>query len=355
MKVPFAIRALLARLMDLPEESIDAVESDCGSGFGVRGEFYPEDFLIPFAARRLNRPVKWIEDRREHLLATTHAREVECELEIACRKDGVILALRGKAWCDVGAYIRPNAVTAPRNLAQMISGPYRVPHVHMDVAMMLSNKTPSGSYRGPGRFEADFFRERMIDLAAQDLGIDRVEFRRRNLVSEAEIPYALAKILPYGTAANSTAATTASRSTAVLPKSAGPKNQRCRASSWTGAITGWASAATSKAAQAVLRRTRGSCSSPMDRLRFTSDRRRSARVSKPFSRRSRRTRSTCRSSVFGRLPRLERPRARRLRLLRVARNRHGRLGATRCGCKPEGRDPQCGSRSLRLFARGRPD
>ena len=199
MKVPFAIRALLARLMDLAEESIEAVESDCGSGFGMRGEFYPEDFLIPFAARRLARPVKWIEDRREHLLAITHAREAECELEIACRRDGTILALRGRAWFDMGAYIRPNGVTAPRNLAQMIPGPYRLPHLHMDVTMIASNKTPSGSYRGPGRFEADFFRERLFDIAAQDLGIDRVEFRRRNLLTEADMPYSLGKVLPYGT------------------------------------------------------------------------------------------------------------------------------------------------------------
>ena len=198
MKVPFAVRALLARLMDLPEESIEAVENDVGSGFGMRGEFYPEDFLIPFAARRLSRPVKWIEDRREHLLAITHAREAECELEVACRHDGVILALRGRAWSDMGAYIRPNGVTAPRNLAQMIPGPYRIPHLHLEVAMILSNKTPSGSYRGPGRFEADFFRERMLDLAAQDLGLDRVELRRRNLLTEADMPYPFAKALPYG-------------------------------------------------------------------------------------------------------------------------------------------------------------
>jgi carbon-monoxide dehydrogenase large subunit len=99
----------------------------------------------------------------------------------------------------MGAYIRPNGVTAPRNFAQMIGGAYRVPSLHMEVSMMLSTKTPSGSYRGPGRFEADFFRERLFDLAAGDLGIDRVEFRRRNLLTEAEMPYRFAKVLPYGT------------------------------------------------------------------------------------------------------------------------------------------------------------
>lgn len=197
MKVPFAIRTLLAKLLDLPEAAIDVIENDVGSGFGVRGEFYPEDFLIVFAARKLARPVKWIEDRREHLAATSHAREVGCELEIACQRDGTLVALRGLATCDVGAYLRPNAVTAPRNIAQMIAGPYRLPHVRMDVAMILSNKTPAGSYRGPGRFEADFFRERLFDIAARELGIDRIEFRRRNLLGNEEMPYALPTVSPY--------------------------------------------------------------------------------------------------------------------------------------------------------------
>lgn len=197
-KVPFFVRAVLAKMMGLPEHAVDAVETDIGGGFGARGEFYPEDFLIPFAARRLDRPVKWIEDRREHFLATTHAREVECELEIACRRDGVILALRGKAWSNIGAYIRPNGVTAPRNIAQMGPGPYRIPNVRMEVTLLLSNKTPSGSYRGPGRFEIDFCRERLIDLAALDLGLDRGEMRRRNLLTDTEMPYPLPAVLPYG-------------------------------------------------------------------------------------------------------------------------------------------------------------
>ena len=92
---------------------------------------------------------------------------------------------------DLGAYIRTNGVTAARNIAQVLSGPYRVPHIHFDVDLLLTNKTPSGTYRGPGRFEADFFRERLFDIAARELGIDRVEFRRRNLIAEAEMPWAL--------------------------------------------------------------------------------------------------------------------------------------------------------------------
>ena len=95
-KVAFHNRGMLAKQMGLAEDAITMIESDVGGGFGVRGEFYPEDFLIPFAARRLGRPVKWIEDRREHLLATNHARDAECELEIACDRDGTIRGLRGQ-------------------------------------------------------------------------------------------------------------------------------------------------------------------------------------------------------------------------------------------------------------------
>ena len=195
-KVPFHNRRILAKQMGLDETAVTMIESDVGGGFGVRGEFYPEDFLVPFAARRLNRPVKWVEDRREHLIASNHARDSECELEIACARDGTILALRGRGAADLGAYIRTNGVTAARNTAQVLSGPYRVPNIHFDMELLLTNKTPSGTYRGPGRFEADFYRERLFDMAANDLGIDRVEFRRRNLVAEHEMPWPLPTVQP---------------------------------------------------------------------------------------------------------------------------------------------------------------
>src|SRR5262249_314321 len=107
-KVTFFNRRLLAKMMGLDESAIDLIEIYVGGGFGVRGEFYPEDFLIPFAARHLQRPVKWIEDRREHLLAANHSREIDCELEIACKRDGTIVAVRGKIYGDMGAYIRTN-------------------------------------------------------------------------------------------------------------------------------------------------------------------------------------------------------------------------------------------------------
>lgn len=196
-KVPFRTRRVLAAQLRMSESDIEMVEGDVGGGFGVRGEFYPEDFLIPFAARRTGRAVKWIEDRLEHFIATNHARDAECDLEIACDTDGNILALRGHGRTDAGAYLRTNGVTPARNMAQVASGPYRIPHIRLDVSLMLTNKTPVGTYRGPGRFETDFFRERLLDIAAGELGIDRVEFRRRNLIARSEMPYALATVHPF--------------------------------------------------------------------------------------------------------------------------------------------------------------
>jgi aerobic carbon-monoxide dehydrogenase large subunit len=196
-KVLFFNRRTLAKQLGLAEAAIEIVENDVGGGFGARGEFYPEDFLIPFAARLAGRPVKWTEDRRENLMCINHAREAECEVEIACTREGTILGLRGHAYVDVGAYMRTNGAVGARNVAQFMSGPYRIPNIDIDVALQLTNKTPVGTYRGPGRFETDFFRERLFDMVAQDLDLDRVAFRRRNLVSKQEMPYQIATITPF--------------------------------------------------------------------------------------------------------------------------------------------------------------
>jgi aerobic carbon-monoxide dehydrogenase large subunit len=193
-KVPFSTRAMLAPMMDLPLECVDMIESDVGGGFGVRGEFYPENFLVPFAARKLNHPVKWVEDRRENLLGSNHSREMECDLEIVCERDGRVLALRGTVAVDCGAYMRANAAIPPRNVAQFLSGPYDIPNIHIESTVYLTNKAPIGTYRGPGRFEADFFRERLFDVAARELRIDPVEFRRINLVKAPQMPYRLATL-----------------------------------------------------------------------------------------------------------------------------------------------------------------
>jgi aerobic carbon-monoxide dehydrogenase large subunit len=197
-KVAFFNRDTLAKLLGLPTERVDLIENDVGGGFGARGEFYPEDFLIPFAARRLGRPIRWIEDRREHLMAMNHARETDCDVEIACRSDGTILGFRGEVFVDLGAYIRTTGLIAPRTATQFLTGPYRVLNQRITTEALLTNKTPAGTYRAPGRYEAAFFFERLIELAAHDLGIDIVEMRRRNLISAAEMPYKLPQLQPGG-------------------------------------------------------------------------------------------------------------------------------------------------------------
>lgn len=195
-KMLFRNRTILADMLPLPEKQIDMIEVDVGGGFGVRGEFYPEDFLIPFAAMRLRRPVKWIEDRREHLMAANHSREMECELEIFTDGRGKILALEGQIEVNLGAYVRTNGGTAPGKVAQFIPGPYDVENASFEVSVMITNKTPWGSYRGPGRYESSFFRECLFDIAANDLGIDPAEFRRRNLIGPHQLPWDAGSLVP---------------------------------------------------------------------------------------------------------------------------------------------------------------
>jgi carbon-monoxide dehydrogenase large subunit len=195
-KLPFFNRRTLAAMLGLPEQAVDYIEYDVGGGFGARGEFYPEDFLVAFAARRFGHPVKWVEDRREHFMTIAHAREAQGEIEIALERDGTIRGIRGDIVVDIGAYVRPNGTTPVRNVAQFLAGPYRVPNLRIAARAMVSNKTPTGTYRAPGRFEGCFFCERLIDLAAGDLGLDPLDIRRRNLLTAAEMPHRLPPIVP---------------------------------------------------------------------------------------------------------------------------------------------------------------
>ncbi|MBM3530014.1 MAG: xanthine dehydrogenase family protein molybdopterin-binding subunit [Alphaproteobacteria bacterium] len=196
-KVLFFNRRILAPMLGVTEADIDMIEVDVGGGFGVKGEFYPEDFLIPFAARKAGRPVKWIEDRREHLIATNHSREVDCEIEIACSRDGTILGMRGHVTSDMGAYIRTNGGVVPAKAAQFLPGPYRIRDIAVTVDVFVTSKTPVGTLRAPGRFEANFFRERLLDIVAKDLGLDPMQFRLKNLIAEDELPFHTGKLVPY--------------------------------------------------------------------------------------------------------------------------------------------------------------
>ncbi len=195
-KLPFFNKRAMAKVMGLDEAQVDYIEYDVGGGFGARGEFYPEDALTALCARRFGRPIKWIEDRREHLMSIGHSRESEADVEMAFAADGELLALSAEIFCNIGAYMRPNGTTPVRNAAQFISGPYRVDNFSVKSHAIATNKTPAGTYRGPGRFEACFFFERLMDMAASKLGIDQLEIRRRNLIPHAAMPWKMVKIGP---------------------------------------------------------------------------------------------------------------------------------------------------------------
>lgn len=195
-KVPFWNRKAVAEMLGMPTGKVTLIENDVGGGFGARGEFYTEDFLVPFTARHVGRAVKWIEDRRENLLCMNQARESDAEVEIACDRDGTILAFRGTMRYDLGAYPRTNGLIAPRNIVQFVTGPYRVEHVDLACLCVFTNKTGSGTFRAPGRFESNFISERLVNMAARDLGLDPAEMRRKNLLVDRDMPWSLATLAP---------------------------------------------------------------------------------------------------------------------------------------------------------------
>src|SRR5262244_1344196 len=188
-KVPHWNRDSIARMLRRSAASVHLFEGHVGGGFGIRGELYPEDVLVCLAALRLAQPVKWIEDRREHLIAANHSRQQRHKVRAAVDAGGRILAIEDEFFHDQGGYVRTHAATVPDLAAAMLPGPYRVPAYRAVGRVRLTNKTPCGTYRAPGRFESTFVRERLMDAIAARLSIDRVDVRRRNLIAKEEMPY----------------------------------------------------------------------------------------------------------------------------------------------------------------------
>lgn len=188
-KVPHWNRDQIARMLGRSPSQVHLYEGHVGGGFGVRGELYPEDVLVCAAAMRLDRPVKWIEDRREHLIAANHSRQQDHRIRAAIDGNGKILAIENEFYHDQGAYVRTHAATVPDLAAAMLLGPYHVPSYRTVGHIRLTNKTPCGTYRAPGRFETTFVRERLLDAIAARTGITPVEARRRNLIAKEEMPF----------------------------------------------------------------------------------------------------------------------------------------------------------------------
>ena len=179
----------MAKMLSRSPLSFHLYEGHVGGGFGVRGELYPEDVLVCLAALRLRRPIKWIEDRREHLLATNHSRQQRHLIKAAVDDEGRILAIDNEFFHDQGAYVRTHGVRVADMAAGLLLGPYRVPAYRVQGHYRLTNKTGAGTYRSPGRYESSFVRERLFDAIAQRLGIDAITLRRRNLIASTDMPY----------------------------------------------------------------------------------------------------------------------------------------------------------------------
>jgi carbon-monoxide dehydrogenase large subunit len=186
---PTSIRGGLAVLFGLPESSVEVVAPDVGGGFGPKIMlFYPDELLVPFAAMRLGRPVKWTEDRAEHFVAVNHERAQVHRVRAGFDQEGRVLALDVDFVHDAGAYT-PYGIILPVITAAQTTGPYRVPNYRVRFRDVYTNATPTSPYRGAGRPQGCFVMERVLDAVAAELGLDRAEVRRRNLIQPHELPW----------------------------------------------------------------------------------------------------------------------------------------------------------------------
>src|SRR6059036_574207 len=187
-QVPFAVRAAIAAALGLADEQVRVIAPDVGGGFGAKGHVYPEDVLLAAVARRLRRPVKWIETRREHFLATAPDRDQRHRARLGVARDGAIAAVETEFTRDGGAYpVIGDVITL--NTINHLPGPYRIAHLKGSAINVVTHKTFTAAYRGAGRPEVAYVLDRLLDRAARRSGIDPAELRRRNLIRFDEMPY----------------------------------------------------------------------------------------------------------------------------------------------------------------------
>ena len=195
---PHLMRAELAgAVLKIPQNRLRVVSPDMGGAFGMRGSAFPELALVLWASRRVGRPVRWVAERSEGFIADHHARDNVSRAELALDKDGKFLAFRIRTIANLGAYLAVSGPHSPTNNLGSLSGVYTTPHIHAHVTGVFTNTHPTSAYRGAGRPEATFAIERTIDVAAGELGIDRAELRRRNLIPAAAMPYKTGFVFTY--------------------------------------------------------------------------------------------------------------------------------------------------------------
>ena len=196
-QIPHLVRTLLPGLISIPENKLRVVTPEVGGGFGSKLNLYAEEAVVSHLAMRLNRPIKWIEGRRENASSTIHGRDQIGDHEIAVKKDGTLLAVRTKLIADVGSYWQLLTPAIPTLTGTMHCGCYKLKAVHVDITGVHTNKMPTDVYRGAGRPEAAYIIERIMDLVAGELGLDPVQVRLKNMPEPTEFPFTTATGLNY--------------------------------------------------------------------------------------------------------------------------------------------------------------
>ncbi len=185
----YGVREAVAASLRIDEADVRVIVEDVGGGFGSKGGCVGEEIAVAAAARRLNRPVKWIEERSENCAGTWHGRGQVQDVELAAQRDGTVLAVRSQVLADMGAHLEPYSAFVPTVVAELQTGCYRIPASQSTLRAVYTNATPTGPYRGAGRPEAAFLIERMMDRLAGELDLDPVEVRLRNFVRPSDFPY----------------------------------------------------------------------------------------------------------------------------------------------------------------------
>jgi carbon-monoxide dehydrogenase large subunit len=197
IQAPHGTRTLLADVLRVPHSRVRVVTGDVGGSFGMRSGLYPEMALVLWASKRLGRPVKWTSDRREGFVTDEHGRDNVSRVELALDADGTFLALRVAVTLNVGAYLTPRSAGPGTNNIGGVAGVYTTPAIHHQTTGVFTNTTPTGPYRGAGRPEATYAIERVIELAARELGVDPIALRRRNLIPASAMPFKTGLVFTY--------------------------------------------------------------------------------------------------------------------------------------------------------------
>ena len=186
---PHTLRTFIATMIGLGQDQVRAIAPEVGGGFGAKIDIYPEEYVAAALSKHLGLPIKWIEDRSEAFVATTHGRDIIGYVDLAARRDGTVVGLKLRLIADIGAYNMLLTAAIPTLTMQMASATYDIPAIRATLTEVFTNKTPTAAYRGAGRPEATYFVERAMDLLARELKMDPADLRRKNFITPDQFPY----------------------------------------------------------------------------------------------------------------------------------------------------------------------